>query len=111
MAIVTYSLEHRVSDRIVIRPGDLFRATGGPYYLTRDDDGNRVRIPMAARGPFRFMRLATYRRKRWIEAYSTRDGGAVVLALTARRSVMPGVVVARPYRVTGRVGVKKARGA
>lgn len=101
---INYKDEYRVSERVTLEPGDLFRATGGPYYLTRDEAGKRVKIPMAAKGPFRFIRLAEYRRRRWIEAYSTRDGGHVVLSLSARRSVMPGLIVARPYKITGKVG-------
>lgn len=101
---ITYKDEYRVSERVTLEPGDMFRAKGGPYYVTRDDTGKRVRLPMAARGPFRFIRLAEYRRRRWIEAYSTRDGGHVVLSLSTRRSVMPGLIVARPYVVVGKVG-------
>ena len=37
--------EYRVSERVVLRPGDRFRVTAGPYW--RGQDGTR--IPMAER--------------------------------------------------------------
>lgn len=106
---VTYCDEYRVSERVVLRHGDVFRAKDGPYYLAESaNGGRRVRVSMAARGPFVFLRLATLRGRSWIEAMSKREGGFCALAITKRRSVAPGIIVARPYRVTGKVRGKGA---
>jgi hypothetical protein len=89
---------------VVLQHGDIFRAKDGPYYLAEPaGGGKRVRVSMAAKGPFVFLRLAKYRSRAWIEAFSKRDGGFAALAITKRRSPAPGIIVARPYRVTGKV--------
>jgi hypothetical protein len=104
MQSVTYEQEFQVSQRVVLRNGDVFRATGGPYYVTVDSaTGKRRKVSMAARGPFVFMRLASRRRRKWIEAFSKADGCFCVLAVTNRKSVAPGIIVPRPYRVTRKV--------
>lgn len=105
MAKFVVSYEYAVSDRVTIAKGDVFKARGGPYYVSTDSLGRKTRVSMAARGPFVFVRLVDSGRRRWIEAVSTKDGTAAVLALTRRRSILPGSLVPRPYVVVG-----KARG-
>ncbi len=101
---VLYEEEYRVSERVVLRHGDVFRAKEGPYYLAAGADGaRRVRVSMAAKGPFVFLRLAKLRKKAWIEAFSKRAGCFCALSITKRRSPAPGIIVPRPYRVTGKV--------
>ena len=108
MSEMKMSEEYVVSDRVTLRRGDLFRATGGPYYVKRDERGNKVRMSMAARGPFRFIRFCEQGRHQWIEAISMREQSSAVLSLTKRQSIMPGSLIARPYVVLGKVGGKRA---
>ena len=108
MSRIKTSDEYVVSERVTIRVGDTFRAKGGPYYVKRDTRGHKTRMSMAARGPFRFMRLCEQGDRRWIEAVSMRDGTSAVLSLTKRRSVLPGALIPRPYEVLGKVSGKRA---
>lgn len=89
------SYEYRVSERKTLRRGDVFRANGGPYYVTANGDT----IRMGARGPLIFIRYAKRGEQEWIEAHSTREGTMVVLALTERPSIMPGSLITRPYTI------------
>lgn len=108
MKTLRVSDEYKVSERVTLRVGDVFRAKGGPYYLKRDARGNKVRLSMAARGPFRFMRYCVQGKREWIEAVA-KDGTAAVISLTKRRSVLPGSLITRPYVVVGKTGGKKRR--
>lgn len=99
---VIYLDELRVSPRVTLRAGDVFRATGGPYYRHRNDAGQWVKTAMHERGPFVFARLAQAGRRQWIEAFACKTRHFVVLAITPRRATVPGLVP-RPYRVTGKV--------
>jgi hypothetical protein len=101
---------YRVSERVLLEPGDQFRVTGGPYYVVRLDGGERKKVSMAARGPFTFVEYEERRGRKWIVAYSNRDGGFSVLPLTRRKSILPGGVVARPYRVTSKIRKQRAEG-
>lgn len=93
---MTPSMEtsYRVSERVVLTPGDQFRVTAGPYY--RLDSGERV--PLAARGTMTF--IAAHRRGQRV-VIEARDGAGTVMLHVAgrRRSPVPGLV-ARPYRIT-----------
>ncbi len=95
-------VEYQVSERVVLRPGDLFRVTGGPYYVLRDAAGKKVKSSMAARGPFRFTSYNERGRKKWIIAYSTREGGYVALPLTRWKTVDLKNFVNRPYKILGK---------
>jgi len=88
-----------VSERVTLRRGDIFRAKGGPYYVS--DNGQKIK--MAERGPFRFSAYCEQGDQKWIEAYSVREGGFAILCLTDRDSILPGSFVPRPYSVGGRV--------
>lgn len=101
--------EYVVSERVTITKGDVFKARGGPYYVSLDARGRKTRVSMAARGPFVFVRLVESGRRKWIEAISTRDGTAAVLSLTRRRSILPGALIPRPYVVVGKAGRRRRR--
>lgn len=88
-----------MSERVTLRRGDIFRAKGGPYYLS--DCGQKIK--MAERGPFRFSAYCEQGDQKWIEAYSVREGGFTILSLTDRDSLLPGSYVTRPYHICGRV--------
>ena len=61
--------EYRVSERVVLRPGDRFRVTAGPYWRCHDGE----RIPMAERGVLTFVRAISRGSVVLIEARG--DGG------------------------------------
>lgn len=92
---MTPSMEtsYRVSERVVLTPGDQFRVAAGPYY--RLDSGERV--PLAARGTMVF--VACHRRGQRV-VIEARDGAGTVMLHVAgrRRSPVPGLVP-RPYRI------------
>jgi hypothetical protein len=87
--------QYRYGPRSVLAPGDRFRATGGPVYIT---DDNTV-IPMHERGLFVFRKFYVQGAARWIEAYRV-DGGTVILWVgKASRSRTVPNLRHRPYRV------------
>jgi hypothetical protein len=99
--------EYQVSERVVLRRNDVFRANGGPYYVLRDDAGKKVKSSMAAKSPFRFQRYCERGRKKWLEAISIKEGGFVVLPLTRWKTLdLPGFVN-RPYKILGKKREKK----
>ena len=101
--------EYRVSARVVLQKGDTFRASGGPYYAMRGDDGKKVKSSMAAKGPFRFMSYNERGRKKWIVAWSVKEGAYAVLPLTRWKTCdLPGFV-SRPYKILGKKRDKKGK--
>jgi hypothetical protein len=98
-----YHDEWRVSPRVVLRRGDKFRVSGGPYWRT--PDGAKVR--MAARGVMKFVRAAVRGKVVMIEAHGE-DGFTVLHIEGRRRNRVDPALVCRPYRITGRVRSKGA---
>lgn len=96
--------EYRVSQRVVLRAGDRFRISGGPYY--RMPDGSKV--PMAARGVCTFISAERYGNRVYIAAKNKE--GTVLLHVAGRRRnrVLP-EVVCRPYKIKGRLRKEKKR--
>lgn len=94
----SYENEYRVSERVVLQPGDQFRVSGGPYW--RLDGGQKV--PMATRGVCTFRRAIRRGRVVCLEAAS--NDGAVILHVEGRRRnrLMP-ALVCRPYTVKSKV--------
>lgn len=106
MTTVEYT-EYQVSERVVLRPGDVFRANGGPYYVLRDENGKKVKSSMAAKGPFTFHMYCERGRRKWIVAYSKKEGGFATLPLTKWRTCdLPGFVN-KPYNILGKKREKK----
>lgn len=97
-----------VDDKITLREGDLFRAKAGPYYVSHDEKGGKRRVSMASKGPFRFRRYCEASKRKWIEAWSVKEGGIAILSLNGRQSIMPGMLIPRPYVIAGRVSHKRA---
>jgi hypothetical protein len=91
--------QYRYGPRSVLVPGDRFRVTGGPVYVTEDGRA----IPVADRGIFVFRRYCVQGAEKWIEAHRG-DGGTVILWVgkTGRSRVIPNLRRI-PYRVTGKV--------
>jgi len=96
----TVAEEYRVSERVVIRPGDRFRAKGGPYW--RGSDGRK--IPLTASGPFKFIRVVA-RGKRVVIECTDKTGGFTVLHVAGGRARIDTALVPRPYRVVSRCRV------
>lgn len=88
--------EYRYGRRGVLHPGDRFRVSGGPVYIT--DDGSVV--PMYERGVFVFHTFCVQGAARWIEAHRT-DGGIVILWVgkTCRSPAVPNLR-RKAYRVS-----------
>ena len=92
--------EYRYGPRSVLVPGDRFRVTGGPVYVT--DTGTK--IPMVERGVFVFRCYCEQGASRWIEAYRADGGGVAILWMgKAGRSRTVPNLRRRPYRITGKV--------
>ncbi len=105
--IETYS--YKVSERVTLNKGDLFRASGGPYFATRDETGKKIKSSMAAKGPFKFMSYNERGRKKWIVAWSQKEGAYAVLPLTRWKTCdLPGFVN-RPYKILGKKRDKKGK--
>jgi hypothetical protein len=89
----------------LLRPGDRFRVTGGPYYVT--DNGEN--IPMYERGVFVFEHYCVQGAAKWIDAYRD-DGGGRVFLWVGRpcwSNVIPNLR-RQPYRVTRKLGRQKS---
>ncbi len=93
-----YSDEYRVSARVVLRPGDRFRVSAGPYWKARSGR----RYSMAERGVMVFMRAIQRGAVVLIEARS--GAGCCVLHVAGRRrNRVDPALVCRPYRIKARV--------
>ena len=81
--------EYQVSPRVVLKPGDRFRVSGGPYWKT----GSGEKLPMATRGVCRF--VSAIRRGKLEFLIATSGEGTVVLHVAGRRrnAMMPEMVL------------------
>lgn len=84
---------YRVSERVVLRPGDRFRISGGPYYRTAEGE----RIPLAVRGVVRLRRVLRCGRRVLLEV-TAGEGTAILHVEGRRRSPVEGLVP-RPYKI------------
>lgn len=105
----TIEAEYRVSERVILRPGDRFRIGAGPYYRLASGE----KVPMATRGIVTFrraIRCGRGGRRVLIEAQA--GEGTVILHVAGPRSnrLVPGLVC-RPYKIRGklRAGEKSRR--
>lgn len=97
--MVRISLEYRFGPRSVLEPGDRFRVTGGPAYVTDD----RRKIAMSERGIFTFQRFCQSGSGQWLEAWRSDGSTAVLYVGRPRWSNTVPKLRRRPYRVTGKV--------
>lgn len=100
--MTTTSDEYRVSPKVVLRPGDRFRITGGPYW--RMTDGRK--IPLAARGICTFVRATRVGQRVYIEARN-KDGSVLLHVEGRRRNKAAPEIVCRPYRIRSKIRSKK----
>ena len=91
--------EYHYGRRGVLVPGDRFRVSGGPVYIT--DDGYVV--PMYERGVFVFRKFCVQGAARWIEAYRTDGGMAILWVGKPFRSRTVPNLRRKPYRISGKV--------
>lgn len=90
--------EYRVSPRVVLRPGDRFRVSGGPYWRTAGGE----KIPLAVRGVCRLMSVCRARQRTYLIVQAS-DGVACLHVEGRRRNkFLPGLVC-RPYKIRGKV--------
>ncbi len=99
--------QYRYGPRSVLIPGDRFRVSGGPVYVT---DSGKV-IPMYDRGEFVFQRFCIRGAAKWIEAYRADGGGLAILWVgKAGRSRVAPNLRHRPYKITrvrgGKAGLR-----
>ena len=89
--------EYRYDPRSILKPGDRFRVTGGPVYITNDG----VKVPMYERGVFVFKRHCQRGAEQWLEAHRADGGGFVLLWVgkSGRSKTIPNLR-RRPYRIT-----------
>lgn len=96
--------EYQVSERVVLRPGDVFTVAKGPYWRT----GCGNKIPMAVRGQVRFVK-AVHEGKRTYLVAVNRDGVVVLHVAGRRRNRLMPEMVCRPYVVKGKKRVARCR--
>jgi len=101
---------YRVSERVLLSRGDVFRAKGGP--LWKCDDGTKT--PLAAKGPFVFLAFCRRGQCEWVEAID-KAGAHTVLHIAGRRRRASPQIITRPYVIVGKkrppkkVDAKKAK--
>lgn len=95
---------YQVSQRVTLRPGDVFRASQGPYWKA----SNGVQVSLKAKGPYTFVVYAKRGPIGWIEAFD-RDGNFAILHVEGRRERVDCSLVPRPYRVIGKKRPKLQR--
>ena len=88
---------YRLSERVLISKGDRFKATGGPYWKSKDG----TQVSLTSRGPYTFHSHVTRGAIEWIECLD-KDGCFAVLHIAGRRKKIDGSLVARPYKIVGR---------
>lgn len=91
------SESYRVSERVVLTVGDVFRAKGGPMWKLADG----TKVSLAAKGPFTFRSHCKRGTCEWLEALD-KNGNFAALHLGGRRRRIDPAIVSRPYVVTGK---------
>lgn len=93
--------EFRFGKRGILRPGDLFRASGGPFFRGAAERGRRLIRSLARPGIYQFRSYIVSRRRGWINAFHLERHSfetLYVTGLTFRSPTIAGVVN-RPYRI------------
>jgi hypothetical protein len=95
---------YRVSERVVLRKGTRFRATGGPLFRMANGD----EVKLGAKGPFTFLAYTKRGAAEVIEALD-RDGAFVPMHIRGRRRKVTAEIVTQPYRIKGTIRKKQPR--
>lgn len=93
--------EYRLSPRVTLRPGDTIAVSRGPYWRSAGGE----KLPMAARGKFRFLH-ALHRGRLTLLVAVGKQGVAILHVEGRRRNKLIPELVCRPYRVR-RVGERR----
>jgi len=88
---------YRLSERVLISKGDRFKATGGPYWKSKDG----TQVSLTSRGPYTFHAHVTRGAIEWIECLD-KDNCFAVLHIAGRRKKIDGSMVTRPYKIVGK---------
>jgi hypothetical protein len=93
--------EYRFGKRGILRAGDLFRASGGPFFRGTDGRGEKLRHSLARPGLYRFLSYIVSRQRGWINAFHLERHSYETLYVTGRTFRSPTIagVVNRPYRI------------
>lgn len=92
----------QLSPRVTLRPGDLFRASGGPYWVGQSGQ----RVPMGERGVFRLAAVVVQGVKVYLVGAPIGGGGLawVYVGLRCRSRVVEGLrLVAHRVRRVAKV--------
>jgi hypothetical protein len=92
---------YRVSERVVLRKGTRFRATGGPLFRL----ANGEEVKLGAKGPFTFLAFTKRGSCEVIEALD-KDGSFVPMHIKGRRRKVTGEIVTKPYQIKGTIRKK-----
>lgn len=95
--------EYRVSERVVLRPGDRFAVGGGPYWKLAGGD----KVPMAVRGVCTFVSAERVGQRVYIHAVG-KDGAALLHVEGRRKNRLMPELVCRPYVIRSK---KRKKGA
>ena len=98
MAKITEYLEYHVGKRTVITPGDWFRASEGPYYITSTGS----KMAMTERGPFKFRKFCSCRGRKYIEATNKNGIFCILHVGKTNRKTPLDSLVGRPYKILGK---------
>ena len=90
--------EYPISEKSVLRKGTPFKATQGPYYVTKDGE----QISMASRGPYVFLWAEENNGVTLIHALD-RDAFHEVMHISGERKSSIDGMVPRPYKIKGRM--------
>lgn len=94
---------YQVSERVVLKVGDVFRAKGGPQWKLADG----TKVSLSAKGPFIFRSFCKRGTCEWIEALD-KHGNFAALHLRGRRRRIDRAIVSRPYVITSKKRQKKS---
>lgn len=94
--------EYRVSPRVVLRAGDFFTASAGPYFLLASGE----ECSLAAKGPFKFKRVLHVGEAVLIHAID-RGGAFAALHVSGDRETVDSRIVPRPYKIRSKKRAKK----
>lgn len=89
----------RLSERVLLVPGDRIRVSAGPYFESHVDDGYVVKAKMAERGVMNFVEYCELGESRWILARGKAGYAALHIGVQERSELLPGLV-RRPYKVS-----------
>lgn len=88
----------RLSERVILHPGDRVRVSGGPYWEQVGADGGVTKTRMGERGVMVFEEYCQLGESRWVVARGQSGYAALHMGPEERSPEVPGLV-RRPYRL------------